>query len=62
MQRGAEGQSTMSDIPARTTSEAVGQVWRKKRGYPAVKETTVMSSVLHRAWGLRRGSIVRSFR
>lgn len=44
MQRGPEGQSTMSDIPARTTLEAGAGVWRKRKGCHAMKETAVMSS------------------
>lgn len=49
VQRGPEGQSTMSGIPARTISEAGCGVWRKKKGCYAMKEAAVMSSLLHRA-------------
>lgn len=49
VQRGPEGQSTMSGIPARTISEAGCGVWRKKKGCHAMKEAAVMSSLLHRA-------------
>lgn len=47
----------MSDIPARTTLEAGGWGVEEEERLPC-HEGNCNVSLLHRAWGLRRGSVV----